>query len=484
MSNRDRWISRHLRRLRVGQFLERAGEWLAGLLIALGMAVLLTRRLAPSLWPDVLWLAAAIVPALATAWWLSRLQAFTRAESVALLDRSLGSGGLLMTLTETPDDEWHRRLPQLESRWRESLPRVWPRRFASCVALPLAFAIGVCFVPLRKIESHQLPPPVTASQHAAQRLEELLAAVQQAEVLEEDEEETLSEEIHKLVEETKRTPLTHEKWETVDALEQRLRTELTRAQLQADKLSSAARLLAMAAAGEGPPLTEEQLQELEEELLETLLEQAASSEGAASAAGSGSLSELMSRLSKGGARPSLPRDPQAREQLLEELQRHLDAEQLKLADLRKLCQGECKGGQCSQCAGQCNGPGMLCGSCQANCNRPGRGGATRGRADAELTWGEESTEQGVKFKETALPPGFLEDPKEEIVGVRLSAPKVDAAESAPAGALREFQTATGRETWQRKLRPRHKEVVKEFFRTDPTNASDAPRADSPPTKTP
>ncbi len=474
MSDRDHWIARHLRRLRTGQFLHRAGEWLAGFLIVFGMAVLLTRRLVPSLWPNVLWLGVAAVPALVVAWWLGRRGAFTRDESVALLDRSLGTGGLLMSLSEVPDEEWDRRLPQLEERWRNSLPRFRPRRFASCVMLPLLFAIGVCFVPLRAVQSQHLPPPLTAGQQAAQRLEQLLAAVQQAEVLEKHEEEKLSEEIHKLVEETKRTPLTHEKWETVDALEQQMRKQLNKAQLQAEKLSAAASLLAMAAAGEGPQLTEDQLRELEEELLETLMKKEESSEGSASpAAGGGQMGDMLQRLTKGGTqRPSLPRDPSERQKLLDELKEHLDAEQKQLEELRKQCQGgECKTGQCSQCGGQCNGEGegQLCSSCQgqADGNKPGRGGVSRGRGDAELTWGAESDEQGIRFKETVLPPGFLEDPKDEVVGVRLTAPKVEPAATAERGPAREIDPATGRETWNRKLRPRHKEVVKEFFNTTP-----------------
>lgn len=475
MSDRDRWITRHLRRLRMGQFLQRAGEWLAGFLILFGMVVLLTRRLVPALWPHVLWLSVAAVPAALFAWWLSRRGAFTRGESVALLDRSLGAGGLLMSLTEVPDAEWHRHLPQLEDRWRESLPRFRPRRFASCVALPLVFAIAVCFVPLRRIESNELPPPVTAGQLAAERLEQLLAAVQQADTLTEKEEEALSEEIHKLVEEARRTPLTHEKWETVDALEQRMRMELTKAQLGTEKLSAAASLLAQALSGAGPPLTEDQLRELEDELLDTLLEQPESSPAAAGAAGTSARQALLQKLTKGGtAKASLPRDPAEREQLLTELQQLLEAEQVKLSELRKLCQGgqcqggQCQGGQCSQCGGQCAGEGKLCTACQGlvDGNRPGSGGVTRGRGDAELTWGDETDEQGFKFKETVLPPGFLEQPKEEIVGVRLTAPKVDPTATAERGPARTIDPATGRETWDRQLRPRHKAVVKEFFSGD------------------
>ncbi|MFV0445763.1 MAG: hypothetical protein ACK5Q5_19460 [Planctomycetaceae bacterium] len=469
MSNRERWITRHLRRLWFGQFLQRAGEWLAGFLIAFGMVVLLTKRLMPDVWPHVLWLAVGSVPVAGLAWWLSRRDAFTSRDSVALLDRSLRADGLLMTLTEVPAEEWDQRLPQLEAAWRDSLPRLRPRRFATYIALPLAFAIGVCFIPLRKIISSDVPPPVTAGQQATQRLEQLLAAVQKAEVLEEQEEDQLTEEIRKLVEETRRTPLTHEKWETVDALEQQLRMQLNKAQLQSDKLMAAANLLAMAAAGEGPELTEEQLEQLEDELLETLMKKDDQKSGSAeSGAMSDGLTDLLQRLTKGGTQAArLPSDPVERQKLLDELREHLNLEQQQLAELRKQCQGEeGENGKCAQCGGLCENGQQLCGQCAgdiAGGQQPGQGGVSRGRGDAELTWGDESNEQGVRFKESVLPPGYLEDPKDEVVGVRLTAPKVEPAATAARGAARDSQVTTGSETWERKLRPRHKQVVQQFF---------------------
>jgi hypothetical protein len=329
----------------------------------------------------------------------------------------------------------------------------------------------VCFVPLREIESHVLPPPVTASQHATQRLEELLAAVEKAEALADEEEQTLSEEIHKLVEETRRTPLTHEKWEAVDALEQQMLQALEKAGLQADKLAAATELLAAAAAGEGPPLSDEQLLELEQELLDALQTEAGAEQSGAAGAGKAGLNQLLKKLSQAGkGGPKLPRDPQARRELLAELQEHLAEEQKLLAELRKQCQGACKPGQCSQCQRMCEGEGELCQQCQGGLNasqaasaKPGRGGISRGRGDAELTWGREADEQGIKFKETVLPPGALEDPGDQVVGIRLTAPKVDPAAAAERGPARDIAPATGRETWTRQLRPRHKEVVRQFF---------------------
>lgn len=456
MSSRELWIRRHLRRLWLGQFLERAGEWLAGFLLVFGLAVLLVRRMAPWLWPEVLSLVAGAVPICVIAWWLSRRAPFSRNESVALLDRSLRAGGLLMSLSEVPDADWAAHLPQVEQKWRESLPRIRPQRFASCVAVPLLFACGVCFVPQRVIESQELPPPVSAGEQAVQRLDELLTALQRTELFKQEEEQVLQNEIRKLAEEVQRNPLTHEKWETVDALEQRMLLQLTKAQLETSKLTAAASALAEALANSELTLTAEQLQQLEDDLLETLMKRQDPA-GLKATAGKGQmqLQDLLERLTKGGTqRAQLPSDPGEREQLLADLQKFLEEQDRELSELRQRCQG-------GQCAGQCQS-GELGGQCEGG-HRPGRGGTSRGRGDAELSWGDEADEQGVRFKDTVLPPGFREDAKDEVLEVRLASPEVDPSGAFDRSAGREFDPTTGRETWRRQLRPRHKEVVRQYF---------------------
>jgi hypothetical protein len=475
MNHRDRWINKHLRRLHFGQFLQRAIEWLAIYLLILGVTVFLVRRMAPALWPHVLWLAAGVVPVTVLAWWVSRSGRFTRRESVALLDKSLGAGGLLMTLTEVPDAEWEARLPQVEQLWRRSMPRFRVERFANFVLPPLVFAIAVCFVPLKEIAAARVVQ-TTAAQQATQELESLLTALDEMEVLEEEEKQTLKEEIAKLQEETEDSPLTHEKWETVDALQQRMRLRLEEASMDASTAAQAAALLVSAASGDGEQMSAERLAELESEVLETL--QKMSKNGALKGA-SPALQNELQRLIKSG-QLKLPEDLQSRQQTLADLADFLDQEAQKLSELRKQCQGgkcskcggecdsegncksgECNGGQCSSCGQACSGSGSLCTTCQGS--RPGRGGISRGRGDAELTWGDESDAAGTKFKETILPPGMQDQPKEEVLGITKSAPEVDPAASQARGTARESDPTAGRETWDRTLRPRHRGVVRNFF---------------------
>lgn len=464
MATAELWVERQLRRLRLGAFLERAAEWLAAFLFVFGGAVLIVKLAVPSLWPHVLWLGLLAIPVLAGAWWHSGRERWTRAEAVALLDRRLELGGLLMTLSESPDAQWSRRLPEAESRWQEALPRVRPVRFFRWIALPVLFAAATGFVPVRPIDQ----PPVIANasaELASERLDFMLQRLKEVSALDEKDQKELEEEIKKLEEETKQGPLTHEKWETVDALEKRMRIRLDAALMQTTQARDAAAVLAEAADGDAPALSLERQELLEKELLEALKKMAEN--GAFKNASAGLKSELQ-RLAKSG-NPRLPQDAAERQKLLDELREHLDRESEKLAEARQQCQGgNCQAGTCQHCGGQ-QGEGGECPHCngqgagESNSNRPGKGGVTRGRGDAELTYGDESDEKNTKFKETILPPGFLDQPKDEIIGLRAVEPELIENGSTARGAARGIGPATGSETSAADLRPRHRQVVKRYF---------------------
>ena len=316
-----------------------------------------------------------VVPLTALAWWISRSGRFTRQESIALLDKSLGAGGLLMTLTEAPDAEWESRLPQVERLWRASMPRFRKERFANFVLPPLLFAVAVCFVPLKEIEAARVVKN-TAGQQATAQLESLLEALDESEILDEEEKATLEEEIAKLQEETENSPLTHEKWETVDALEQRMRLRLDEANMDVSTAAAAAAILASAASGDGEKISADRLAELESDMLETLQKMAQS--GALNGASAALQSELQRLLKNGDLK--IPEDAATRQQLLDDLADFLDQESQKLSELRQQCQdgncskcggqlgengecqnGQCNSGSCSSCGAQCSGG--MCASC-------------------------------------------------------------------------------------------------------------------------
>ncbi|MFM9962373.1 MAG: hypothetical protein ACKV2Q_14260 [Planctomycetaceae bacterium] len=344
----DRWVRRYVRRISVGEFLRDAAEWLAGFCFAFGAAVLAVKLRWPNLWPQVLWIVAVSLPVTGVAWWLSRRRRLSRQDAVAMLDQKLGAGGLLMTLSELPAPAWKSRLPQLESLWRRALPTFRPVRFAKVVVLPVVFAVATCFVPLRNI--HEPVVKGAVAQQTMQRLEEFMQQLEQAEVIKHDEKESeqLKEEMRKLSQETKERPLTHEKWETVDALQERLKAKLEH---QASLMSQAADSLAalskaldqLGLTGE-TKLSDEQLQQLEKEVAKAMQELAKSgSLGKLSPA----LQQKLGEMAKAG-QFQLPKDAAEREALAEELQKFLDQESQKLAELRAKCE-KCNDPDCKEC---------------------------------------------------------------------------------------------------------------------------------------
>ncbi len=456
MITRDRWINKHLRRLHFGQFLQRSGEWLAGFLFCYGTLILLTRILWPQLWPEVLWAGVLVVPALIGAWLMGRRHPFTRQESVALLDRSLHAGGLLMTLSERSDEEWEDRLPHLERLWKAAMPRIRPRRLASFLTMPAVFTICVFFVPLSEIRSATTELN-TAGREAASNLEDILATLKEAEVLEDHEEEELREEIERLADEAEDTPLTHERWEAVDALERRMRMQLDESVAMAQQAEAASQLLAEASEGENG-MTGERREQLEQQVMQAMQQLAANGgmEGA---------SQSLQQCAQSG---QLPSDPQARHQALEELAERLQSECDRLNKLRSECQGRCQGGQCpggKPGEGNCEGDGKKPGT--DGDGNPGRGGINRGRGDAEMSYGDESDEQGAQFRETVLPPGYLDDA--QTSGITLTTPEVNPADSAARAEARLTDPASGMETWQRTVRPRHRSAVRQFFDSGETD---------------
>ena len=457
----DRWIERHIARLKFGDFLRRAAEMGAAFLFAFGAAVLVVKLFLPRAWPDVLWGGLGLIPAWTIAWWLARRKKRARWESVARLDSALGSGGLLMMLSELPDEEWSRRLPKLEREWNGALPRVRPKRFAAVLALPLVFALAACLVPLRQAAT-AIVLRNTVGQEAARELEALLDSIDEEKVLDEQEKQQLQEEIRKLAEETSETPLTHERWEAVDALRERMRARLESGAMLASQAGQAAALLSESKSAD-PNASEvslERSEQLAKELCEALekLMQKGFCQGAPQ-----ELRDRLARLTKQG-KLRLPREGAERDELLDELKEFLDQENKRLSELRKKCSGcksGCKSGECEE-EGECDGGESLARG-HVDSGRPGKGGVTRGRGDAELTWGDEADKQGVKFKEVVLPKGMQDRPKDEIIALERTAPNDEAAESAPRSAPRADEAAAGETTWNRKLAPRHRNVVRRYF---------------------
>jgi hypothetical protein len=136
---------------------------------------------------------------------------------------------------------------------------------------------------------------------------------------------------------------------------------------------------------------------------------------------------------------------------------------LKLIDLKSLSQ--CKN------AGVCPDPtalaAFLCENTNASCCNAVvsycRGGITRGRGDAPMTWKDESTEQGAKFNEQALPSSDrLSDA--QFIGVSRTAPELSGDQVVAEHGALASAVASGGSAHSQVILPRHKQTVQRFFK--------------------
>ena len=94
-----------------------------------------------------------------------------------------------------------------------------------------------------------------------------------------------------------------------------------------------------------------------------------------------------------------------------------------------------------------------------------RAGIGRGRADAEMTWASEPTEERAKFELMPLPPTAAgEDPQNRLVGVTFTAPTAQGDASGSGGTLRSGPSVGGG-SFSQSVLPRHRAAVRRFFQT-------------------
>ena len=95
---------------------------------------------------------------------------------------------------------------------------------------------------------------------------------------------------------------------------------------------------------------------------------------------------------------------------------------------------------------------------------PGRGGVSRGRGDAPLSFGKEPAPQQERFKEeriegrpTRLAPG-------ELLAIQKIDPDAPGDEPAAVrGGARGFTDAEAEAAWKRRVPPRDRGVVRRYF---------------------
>ncbi|MBI1373203.1 MAG: hypothetical protein GC159_10770 [Phycisphaera sp.] len=99
--------------------------------------------------------------------------------------------------------------------------------------------------------------------------------------------------------------------------------------------------------------------------------------------------------------------------------------------------------------------------------RPGKGGITRGRGDAPLTWKDPTNEQGAGFKEEVLPASAFNQAKDsQLIGVSSSAPKVAEDKGPDAASALNGASAGGGSANKQAVLPRHRQAVERYFKRE------------------
>jgi hypothetical protein len=96
--------------------------------------------------------------------------------------------------------------------------------------------------------------------------------------------------------------------------------------------------------------------------------------------------------------------------------------------------------------------------------KPGKGGIDRGRADAPLVLGDSASEDGLKFKEQALPPASLEALKEsERIGISIGSPMPDKSGQPSQPGVLNNAAGEGGSAFTQTVLPRHRSTIQRYF---------------------
>jgi hypothetical protein len=317
-----------------------------------------------------------------------------------------------MTLFERGDVAWTAS-PDASAAAAFVLPRWRVRRRLAPIAPAAAFLAVVLLVPQRQPAS---AADTALADDIAADLSATVAALTDQQLITPAEEERLQEEIERIRRDAE-DRVDASTWEAADALREQMAAGLAEKQdavkWAQDSLSRYA--AAAQAGGAGDPR---------------------------STAAAAELSAALDKLAKsgmlGGAPPGvkemlqggkLPADARGLGELSAALAEYLAAADGRIGEAGQLARAGGRFDPAEFPIGE--GPGV------DGDGRPGRGGINRGRADAALTWGQES-ERLDRFKSQPLPPGAARSPDDWAPIVVLPGAPQESARLSAAAAARQY----------------------------------------------
>lgn len=416
--------------------------------------------------------AAGILAAAIAAYLMARKQLPTQASVRSLLDRQNDCGGLLMAAGEQTLGGWESRLnsvnlPRL--KWRSS--RAW-----SLLALSVAFATICLFLPIKYVSvnaGHSLDVGKQAEALTAQ-----IETLKEEQIIAEAKADELKEKLDQLTAEAAGEDPA-KTWEALDHLansvEKAAKDAAANAEAKQEQLEKAEALAEALMAG-----NDQMDAKLMTEAMQTLstMMQGAMKENEALA--SKLPPETQEAIKNSSLKPEQLKElagalNQSKQKLNQQLSR-LNQSGMNRGNINP---NSLKGGASVQKRDNSGLSKFLKDNAQKmsvaealakwqegdgdGSGKDGKGGVSRGRGDAAMTWTDGSDENNAKFNEKALPPGSVAGLQDsQLVGLSASAPEVQKGNLAAHGALNGSATGGGSAYTQTVL-PKHRSAVKKYF---------------------
>ena len=378
----------------------------------------------------------------------------TRTALRASLDKHSGAGGLMMAAEMVELGHWRRQMPLIRSprlHWRGGAH--WARFAGAVLFVCISLLIPQRFVEISKAQPLDIREEVN-------ELADGIDVLKEEEIIELAEAKMLEEKLSQLqAEASGEDPV--KTWESLDHL--------------ADTLSQEAADAAQDALSETEHLTEA------ETLSEGLINEGSEMDAQLLAESMTALSGLVQEAALENAfltaqLPGLQDD--ANGLTLEQLKEISAALRLtksdiydRLVKLREVNLIDLETLKACEKLGQCDSTGLAAFLAEnadsksvVECIGRWRRGIGRGAGHAPMTWSDDTTEEGAKFKAEALPLSdiaSLED--SEIVGLSIGTPSVNTSSDSSQSGTLNGATAGGGSSFNQTVLPRHEGAVKRYF---------------------
>ena len=433
-------VRRNLRRLSwrltAGLFLDTWPRWTAASLFFSGFVVLVCRVFVPAAAGFLPWLwltpVLAVVPVVVTC----IRQRYQPEQLIAVADWLGGGSGTLLTMFER-GDRASIASAHVSRAASFRFPRVHPWRALGPLVAAMAFAAAAWWLPQRSFSADST---AELADEIAADLNDTLVQLKQQQFLTPEEEQRLEEQIETIRQGAQKR-VDSSSWEAADAVRDQMRSGVSQ---KFEAVNWAQHSLARYAAAAGSGASESAVSAANAELTKAL----------ENLAQKGMLAGAPPGLQRLLANGKLPTDPAEMRELAAALSEYL-------------AEGK---GRFGQLAGMGREFGRFdpaefpleSGTAQDVDARPGRGGIDRGRADAELTWGQETLPHD-RFKSQPLPPGAARSPDDWTPVVTLPGAPMESPTSSATAAARQYAAGVGQTAWRRSLTPRHQSVVRKYF---------------------